>query len=525
MSIFSSIKKVLGFPDEYDEDDEELRDLQSHDEGVDRQSAVGMRIDVKPIRQAARTEDAEPSEQDEPAAETVVAQVTAEAEAAAADPTDAPSIESELPGEIFDSIINLFNSTQPDFVARCLDIESQRKYLLENIDSAIRNRLTEIAAGARRRGEDQWNAIRASKVEELEQLMNDYNALKHQREDFQNEQLSSKRQKRALGERIRDLESKVSEQTAEIEQYQLENRSMASRLRAMSVRAGVSADDPAQALSEENVALQDRIAQLEKQLEESATQIANLNTRLEERPESPELSPEQQQALAEIEQRMQQFEEIKAKKDKTIANLSEENESMARTLADVRTKCDELSAGHDSLASQHNLLSEEADSLRAEVSKLRADNNTLSSENESLKAENKSLLDAAFDASMPTDSAEVEELRSEVRRLTELINIASTEPRQRQKRGRKKKQTAENPAADLPAEPTTLEEATLPLIDDAPSGQAKISAIDELMDSTDWFKAPDPIPLKKDPVVEEEFGYKEPPKRPNLDSEKQLSLF
>ena len=45
------------------------------------------------------------------------------------------------------------------------------------------------------------------------------------------------------------------------------------------------------------------------------------------------------------------------------------------------------------------------------------------------------------------------------------------------------------------------------------------------MDSTDWFKAPDPIPLKKDPVVEEEFGYKEPPKKPNLDSEKQLSLF
>ncbi|MDE5805765.1 MAG: hypothetical protein K2H58_05830, partial [Paramuribaculum sp.] len=297
MSIFSSIKKVLGFPDEYDEDDEELRDLQNHDEGADRQSAVGMRIDVKPIRQAARTEDAEPSEQDEPAAETVVAQVTAEAAAAAADPTDAPSIESELPGEIFDSIINLFNSTQPDFVARCLDIESQRKYLLENIDSAIRNRLTEIAADARRRGEDQWNAIRASKVEELEQLMNDYNALKHQREDFQNEQLSSKRQKRALGERIRDLESKVSEQTAEIEQYQLENRSMASRLRAMSVRAGVSADDPAQALSEENVALQDRIAQLEKQLEESATRIADLNTRLEERSESPELSPEQQQAL------------------------------------------------------------------------------------------------------------------------------------------------------------------------------------------------------------------------------------
>lgn len=45
------------------------------------------------------------------------------------------------------------------------------------------------------------------------------------------------------------------------------------------------------------------------------------------------------------------------------------------------------------------------------------------------------------------------------------------------------------------------------------------------MDSTDWFTAPEPTPLKKDPEVED-FGYKEPPaKKASRDDDKQLSLW
>lgn len=52
-----------------------------------------------------------------------------------------------------------------------------------------------------------------------------------------------------------------------------------------------------------------------------------------------------------------------------------------------------------------------------------------------------------------------------------------------------------------------------------------ISAIDDLMESTDWFVAQEPTPMKKDPEVEEDFGYKEPAKKINKDDDKQLSLF
>lgn len=63
--------------------------------------------------------------------------------------------------------------------------------------------------------------------------------------------------------------------------------------------------------------------------------------------------------------------------------------------------------------------------------------------------------------------------------------------------------------------------------DEPQSSSSKISAIDDLMDNTDWFVAPDPIPLKKDPEVEEQFGYKEPRLRQNrqIDDDKQPSLF
>ncbi len=53
-----------------------------------------------------------------------------------------------------------------------------------------------------------------------------------------------------------------------------------------------------------------------------------------------------------------------------------------------------------------------------------------------------------------------------------------------------------------------------------------ISAIDELLDSTDWFVAAPPPPKQKEPEKEDDFGYKAPPQRKSHpDDDKQLSLW
>ncbi len=548
MSLFSSIKKVLGFPDEYDDDDEDLRDLQSPaDEPDQRPSAVGKRIEIKPIRHSASEDNASTDD-------TAKSSVSETLMVSSEESDTAPSIESELPGEIFDAVIDLFNRTQPEFVAKCLDIDTQRAYMMDNISTAVRTRMIEIAENARLRGEQQWKTTRARMDEELRQLMADYNSMKQQREEFQNEQLSSKRQRRALGERIRDLEAKVSEQNAEIEQYQLENHSMASRLRAMTVRAGIQSDDPAQKLSEENVALQDKITNFEKQLEEAHSQISQLTKQLEEATDPDYLSAQQQAAIDEIEERMKQFEEIKAKKDNKIAALTEENRRISGQIEELAASRNNSTKEVEQLMAEIDRLKKEADGLKAivedseanrkdsdelkdELKSLSADNDALKSqlsrlsmekqklgaEIEKLNAENKHLRETS--PVQPTDSEEVNELRNEVRRLTDLINSAEIEPTYRSKRGRKKKRHAETSARYENSQPQAETESTLPLMEATRPAPAKISAIDELMDSTDWFTAPDPVPIKKDPEVEEEFGYKEPVRKPTLDSDKQLSLF
>lgn len=111
---------------------------------------------------------------------------------------------------------------------------------------------------------------------------------------------------------------------------------------------------------------------------------------------------------------------------------------------------------------------------------------------------------------------ECEELRAEVKRLSELINAAEA-PRQEPRKQRKPRKQPELPKETPAQEPEPKAQA---------EPTVKISAIDELMDSTDWFTVAEPIPPKKNPEVEEDFGYKEPAKpAPGNDSDKQLSLF
>lgn len=457
MSFFSSVKKALGFPDEYDELDDN-----SDDESTDEQP------EASPGRPAVK---ASPDK-----AETQSADHTAE-------PSAAPTIPA---GEVFDAVIELFNSTQPDFVRQCLDTEAQRAYIMEHISAALKARFEAESEAARRQGEMKWQTERARMTDDLEKIKSEYHSLKQQREEFESARLSASRQKRALNDRIRDLESQVINLQAEKEQYQLENRSMLNKLRVAGVRANADPDTEAelQRLTSENLALTDKLTELSKagettealtreietlkaeaiklqtrinELTETNGELAkandDLSARLEES-QSLEMTDEQKATIDEIEAQITRFDEIKKKKDRKITELTEQ------------------------------------------LKTLRSDSETAKSERERVEAD----------------------LRAEIKRLTALIN-AGDQPEPRPKSERKsnknrhksveKKAPVKDKDNDAEAEPHAV----------------KISAIDELMESTDWFTAPEPIPLKKDPEVEESFGYKEPVKKTSRDEDKQLSLW
>lgn len=392
--------------------------------------------------------------------------VSATASSEQAEPETPKDMDHALPGDIFDAVLEQFNAIQPDFVRQCLSIEAQRRYLIERMSESLRARLESEITAARKRGELQWEAEKQKMASDLERLKSEYHSLKQQREEFQSAQLSAARQKRALSERVHDLESQVNSLEAEKEQYQLENRSMLNKLRAASIRSGADGDADAELerLAQENAKLQDSVKSLNDRLTQSDNEISELkdtNRKLqsdleariaEAKADDERITAEQQEVLAEIEEQLKQFEAIKQKKDAKIASLKSALKESAEKLAATET-----------------------DRSRSE-----------------------------------------EELKAEVRRLTELLQAtpANDRPKSR-KTGKSRNKTVENNMEILQFELNTTETP----------GPIKISAIDELMDSTDWFTAPDPVPLKKDPEVDEDFGYKEPVKRTSRDDDKQLSLF
>ncbi len=447
MSIFNSFKKALGFPDTYDDDENDV-DNDDADKSSDYNDDGRPRLDLTP---PTRLTDDLP----EPEPEKATEKPTDTPPEVTSDDEPEPEVDTTtLASKAFDCVVKLFNGIQPEFVRKCLNTEAQRRYIAENIDSSLRAALDEATANARRRGQKQWQAERNRLSADLENMKKQYAAIKQQREKFQNAQLSASRQKRALNDRVHDLENQVAALEAEKEQFQIENRSMANKLRASGVLRDMAAAGNAPASSDPAVT-----AELEKTkaaLEEQTSRAATLEARIREmeatieqqNKERDEMEEEMQKSVAIIDARLANFERIKKKKDARIAQLTS-------TVKDADQRISRL---ENSLAEKQRQL------------------------DKALAA------NASMRASATNQSA-----------------------------------SAGNVSVNLDIKDINYEESA----DESQSSSSKISAIDDLMDNTDWFVAPDPVPLKKDPEVEEQFGYKEPRLRQSrqVDDDKQPSLF
>lgn len=444
MSILSSVKKAFGFPDEYEEYENESADSVAEDDTTEDSDRHG-------------------NEANAPAEPVSVPDVP--------DPT-------ALSGEIFDAVIELFNGIQPAFVKECLSVEKERGYIMEHIDNSVRRRIEAEISAARSRGEALWQQERQRLSADLDKIRTEYNQLKQQREEFQSAQLSAARQKRALNERIHDLESKITGLEAEKEQFQLENRSMLNKLRVAGVRSSGNADAEAeiQRLAEENLKHQDTIAKLNGDLETAGKHASELEARIMQlETEAMERSEEEKAAMSSIEEQLKQFEALQSAKDARIKELKEANQRLGGETAELKSTVNEREA---TIKSLRNTIEE----------------------------------------NLVSHASAVAELKAEIERAKapKPGNASESKP---QKQAKKPKETYK-PSHSVPEAETEKTEEKRPA-----EKEVKISAIDELMESTDWFVAPDPTPLKKDPEVEEAFGYKEPVKKTSRDDDKQLSLW
>lgn len=418
MSIFSHIKRAFGLGDNYESEEQDFEEKEDVSYSFEETS--------QPLPEI-------PSNQDE-----------------------------SLSGDIFEGVITLFNQIQPEFVRQCMDTEAQKTYILENIQSSLKERLENEVRAARLRGQQLWEEERQRLGKEVETLRHQKETLEQKREESKSQRLSAERQKRALVERVHDLETQLLSMEAEKEQYVLENRSMLNKLRVASVTSGGTSDDAIDEIEQLNAQLDT----LRKENEEKRLDAEHFEA------VAAAHIPVIENLLETIDELVKELSAKNARIDADVLSLSQVQQELTdatATISKQKRRIDSLRSSQDRDVRQiadFNRLVKEKDalihSLREEIDEL---NRTI--------------------ALNMADAARMMEKNG-------LTDSNNTKPR----KSRKKKQ------------------------------KPRISAIDELLDSTDWFVAAPPPQKQKEPEKEDDFGYKAPPQRnSHPDDDKQLSLW
>lgn len=416
MSLFNHIKRAFGLGANYDSDDSDFEDA-TESAPDSRAVAPQMPAVVEPIEH---------------------------------------NTDKALSADIFDGVIKLFNNTQPEFVRECMDTDAQKEYILRNIDSSLQERLEKEVNSAKMRGQMLWEEQMRKLDKEVETLRHEKETLEQKREESKSQRLSAERQKRALIERVHDLETQILTLEAEKEQYILENRSMLNKLRVASVTSGGASEDAV-----------DEIERLSYELEAARKKA-----------DESELETEHHKAIADAHVPVMEY-----------------------LLSIIDELVKEVNAGNDKSAEELDKVKEELCSANKTISRLNKKINALTFAQEQNSGDISTLSESIRekDSTIAQLRKEIEELQSHA-----IFDISEEKPA---KPENKKAKTANKPNRK-------------------PKQQPRISAIDELLESTDWFVAPTLPENQKEPEKDDDFGYKAPtPRKVHPDDDKQLSLW
>lgn len=382
----------------------------------------------------------------------------------------APDI-ADLREGIFTHVLAVFNSALPDFLARTSDPEAQRRLLYESLDQGLKDYLARVAADADSRCEARWSAEHSGMRAEMEALKHKAEQVERDRADIKERQLSADRQKRALSDRLKDLESQVSRLEAEREQYDLENKSLVNKLKVYAVQHPGDieiADTPA--------------GPTQEQYDEAVAEIGRLK-------EAMTMAADRQ-----------------AMSDEMVADLR-------KRLAVARQEVDDLQAITEEVAKVQQAIADRDTTLerqRANIARLKEQIDTLNaasrSEAERFASRERELL-AQLEQARSSAADRPVSYGEEAEMEPVAPAVAAPAPR----RTRKRRQKEENV------------EAVAPKITDADLMDVEAGFADH-----DWFGAPDPkeLEIHAPEPANDDFGYHAPEPKPRpYDDGMQMSLF
>lgn len=331
---------------------------------------------------------------------------------------------------IFDRVIAVFNESLPDFLKASIDSEKQKQYLLESLDSSLKDYLKSVEAEASRRGMALYQNERNEHKRRIEDLNQRIVEVEKKRNDLNEQHLSDGRQKRALNERIRDLEKKILELEADREQLDIENKSLVNKIKVANVlETDVEAmreelnnlkanqshipNEENVNLIEENRKLSEENKYLHNEIDRLSAEIANREDALKAVKVKDEMgeamlndlqkrAAEAIKNLKETESKITQLTEdialknaqlddlkkIVEEKDSRLTEAIERLSEKEAELAESETKLTEAEENLEALseiAEQIEAFSEIKKRLNERISKLKVEVNALRAENSSLK--------------------------------------------------------------------------------------------------------------------------------------------
>lgn len=234
MAFFNKLKSVFGFSgEEYEIEENELSQRDAT---------------VTPLaqRRQAASASAKPGEK--------VVTSGGSAEVAPCEIQTSELQKGNCPEAIFNKVVEIFNESLPPFLRECVDPEKQARYIHDALDDSMKSYLAQIDKDADSRMKVKLENGQSALRQEIETLREKTKKIEDTSAEWKEQKLSAERQKRALSERVHDLEKQVDSFNAEKEQYELENKSLVNKLRALSIQ-----DSDMDALRSENETLRNEI--------------------------------------------------------------------------------------------------------------------------------------------------------------------------------------------------------------------------------------------------------------------------
>lgn len=234
---------------------------------------------------------------------------------------------------IFEHVVLEFNKALPSFLADSVDAERQKAYLFRTLSDDIKAHLATLENEQTQRLQESWRAERDKLKEDLKTLGETAKDIEAKRAELRTAQLSSERQRRALTDRVHDLEKQILSLEADKEQMDLEIKSMLNKVKV----AGVYEKD--------NQALREQLAALQSELNKSRVASASGDDTTAE-PTQPAVDQaelkrlqdiekeynEMLQKIAQFEEQMNKVEQITETKDARIKELTAESHKLKEQL-------------------------------------------------------------------------------------------------------------------------------------------------------------------------------------------------